>query len=235
MSSGLNARRCADLAQIVGGTPAFMGGVCLVQLLRADLSPTILGARTRSPLVLPVFFSIESPGDGGMALNLGEAVLRQDEVNTVMLVLRESGIIVTALHNHWLFEEPRLMYMHWEARMDPARFLRASQAALRAAGVRTMPLSGDDGMAMMDGHHGDHHQKEEHHGDGHMMAGHHGGDWHKMDDGSGSSGHEDQSGSGGHQQKKHDGGGQKSHTLRWHCNCPTCSKWRRTSTHKTWE
>lgn len=143
MSERLNARSCAQLARIVDGTPSFMDGVCLIQLLRADLRPTILGVRTRSPLVLPVFFSVEERGHRE-ALNLGEAVLRQEEVNTVMLVLRERGIIVTALHNHWLFEEPRLMYMHWEALMDPAEFLRASRAALRAAGVRTRPLAGTD-------------------------------------------------------------------------------------------
>jgi hypothetical protein len=136
-------RRCPDLAAIVGGTPACMEEVCLIQSLRADLEPRILGIRTRSPLVLPVFFSIEAPNDQGQTLNLGEAVLRQEEVNTVMLVLRENRIIVTALHNHWLFEEPRLMYMHWEADMDPERFLRASRAALRAAGVRTRPLGGE--------------------------------------------------------------------------------------------
>ncbi|MDF2626396.1 MAG: hypothetical protein K0R39_227 [Symbiobacteriaceae bacterium] len=132
--------RCQRLARIVNGTPACVNDVCLIQLLRADLRPTILGRRTRSPLVLPVFFSVESPDSRGRTLNLGEAVLLQEEVNTVMSVLRENDIIVTAVHNHWLFEEPRLMYMHWEAVSDPVAFLRASRAALRAAGVRTRPL-----------------------------------------------------------------------------------------------
>lgn len=132
--------RCPRLARIVGGTPACINDVCLIQLLRADLRPTILGRPTRSPLVLPVFFSVESPDGEGRTLNLGEAVLLQEEVNTVMRVLRENGIIVTALHNHWLFEEPRLMYMHWEQVSDPRQFLRASKAALDAAGVRTRPL-----------------------------------------------------------------------------------------------
>lgn len=134
-------RRCPELAAIVGGTPACINDVCLIQLLRADLKPTILGRPTRSPLVLPVFFSVESPDGEGRTLNLGEAVLRQREVNTVMRVLRENGILVTALHNHWLFEEPRLMYMHWEDVSDPRRFLRVSLAALRAAGVKTRPLA----------------------------------------------------------------------------------------------
>ena len=136
-----NQSRCADLARIVNGTPAVVNGVCLIQTLRSDLEPQILGQRSRSPLVLPVFYSIEEDGgaDSG-ALNLGEAVLRQREVNTVMGVLRRNDVIVTALHNHWLFEEPRLMYMHRQAVMDPVRFLEISQEALTAAGIRTRPL-----------------------------------------------------------------------------------------------
>jgi hypothetical protein len=133
-------RNCPDLAAIVGGTPACVDNVCVIQALRSDLTPTILGVRTRSPLVLPVFFSVEAPNRRGETLNLGEAVLTQDEINTVMRVLVDNGIIVTALHNHWLFDQPRLFYMHWEADMAPERFLRISRDALRAAGVRTRPL-----------------------------------------------------------------------------------------------
>lgn len=135
-----NQSRCASLAKIVNGTPAVVNGTCLIQLLRSDLKPTILGRRSRSPLVLPVFFSIENGQGTKRTLNLGEAVLRQRQVNTVMSGLRRRGIKVTAMHNHWLFEKPRLMYMHWEAVMDPARFLRASRAALKAAKVKTRPL-----------------------------------------------------------------------------------------------
>lgn len=136
--------RCTRLARIVDGTPACVNDACLIQLLRSDLRPTILGQRTRSPLVLPVFFSIERSDEEGRTLNLGEAVLRQSEVNTVIAVLRRNGILVTALHNHWLFEQPRLMYVHWEAVSDPERFLRASLAALEAAGVETRPLVAEE-------------------------------------------------------------------------------------------
>lgn len=133
--------RCTALARIVNGTPAVVNGGCLIQTLRSYLKPHILGRRFRSPLVLPVFFSIEKRnGNNNGDLNLGEAVLRQREVNTVMGVLRRHGIIVTALHNHWLFETPRLMYMHWESAMNPVRFLQISKKALMAAGIRTRPL-----------------------------------------------------------------------------------------------
>ncbi|MFO7246182.1 MAG: DUF1259 domain-containing protein [Thermaerobacter sp.] len=128
------------LARIVRATPAIVNGALVLQAVRSDLKPRILRRRTRSPLVLPVFFSLERRRGSRRTLNLGEAVLRQREVNRVMRVLRRKGILVTALHNHWLFEKPRLMYMHWEAVMRPVRFLRASRRALKAAGVRFRPL-----------------------------------------------------------------------------------------------
>ena len=51
--------------------------------------------------------------------------------------LRKRGLIVTAFHNHWLFEEPRLMYMHWEnVGNDLSLSLRGSSiAAAREAGL----------------------------------------------------------------------------------------------------
>lgn len=69
-------------------------------------------------------------------LNLGESVVLQKEINPLMTALRRRGIIVTAVHNHWLFEEARLMYMHWEnVGMDPIEFASNSFEAAREAGL----------------------------------------------------------------------------------------------------
>jgi hypothetical protein len=96
-----------------------------------NIKATILGRRTRSPLALPFMLSFEDNG-----LNLGETVLLQREVNPMLDALRSRGIIVTAFHNHWLFEEPRLMYMHWEnVGMSSFEFARNSIAAAREAGL----------------------------------------------------------------------------------------------------
>ena len=95
-----------------------------------DIRATILGRRTRSPLALPFMLSFENNG-----LNLGETVLLQREVNPMLDALRKRGLIVTAFHNHWLFEEPRLMYMHWEnVGMEPSEFARKSFEAAKEAG-----------------------------------------------------------------------------------------------------
>jgi hypothetical protein len=43
-----------------------------------------------------------------------KTVILQEELNPFIDRLREHNIIVTAFHNHWLFENPRLMYIHFE-------------------------------------------------------------------------------------------------------------------------
>ncbi|WP_394234025.1 DUF1259 domain-containing protein [Niallia oryzisoli] len=127
---GVNASTCQKLADIIGGEVVTATPVCVVMRLR-DIKASILGRRTRSPLALPFMLSFENNG-----LNLGETVLLQKEVNPMLDALRRRGIIVTAFHNHWLFEEPRLMYMHWEnVGMDPFTFARNSIEAAKEAGL----------------------------------------------------------------------------------------------------
>ncbi|OYD06938.1 hypothetical protein CHM34_13440 [Paludifilum halophilum] len=123
-------RLCNRFARIVQGQPLVVNGVCFVQKFR-NIRATILGRRTRSPLVLPTFFTFESIDRKGRALNLGETVILQEEINPFISALRRRGIIVTALHNHWLFERPRLMYIHFESVENPIVFARKVAEALK--------------------------------------------------------------------------------------------------------
>ncbi|SEM93914.1 DUF1259 domain-containing protein [Lihuaxuella thermophila] len=123
-------RLCNQFARIVGGQPSVMNGVCFVQKFR-NIPVTILGRRSRSPLVLPTFFTFESIDRQGRALNLGETVILPAEVNPFISELRKKGIIVASLHNHWLFEKPRLMYIHFESVENPISFARKAAQALR--------------------------------------------------------------------------------------------------------
>jgi hypothetical protein len=54
-------------------------------------------------------------GDAGMHVMMGDLVLTEDEVNPVMSALLQNGIDVTALHNHFFHEQPRVFYMHVHA------------------------------------------------------------------------------------------------------------------------
>jgi hypothetical protein len=48
------------------------------------------------------------------AMVMGDTVLFEDEVNAVMSVALDNGLSVTALHNHFFFDEPKVYFMHIE-------------------------------------------------------------------------------------------------------------------------
>jgi Domain of Unknown Function (DUF1259) len=124
---------CQRLANIIGGEVITAAPVCVVQRLRR-INASILGRRTRSPLALPFALSFEN-NRNGRTLNLGETVILQKEINPFISALRKRGITITAVHNHWLFEEPRLMYMHWENVGNPFVFARNSFEAAKEVGI----------------------------------------------------------------------------------------------------
>jgi hypothetical protein len=48
------------------------------------------------------------------AMVMGDTVLFEDEVNPAMSVALENGLSVTALHNHFFFDKPKVFFMHIE-------------------------------------------------------------------------------------------------------------------------
>lgn len=121
---------CRRFAQILGGEAQPFKDGCLVTRFR-DIDAKIQGRKTNSPLVNPQFFSFENLDCKGRALNLGETVIFQKEINRFIDALRKDGIIVTALHNHWLFDNPRLFYIHFQSIDHPLDFAKKVARALR--------------------------------------------------------------------------------------------------------
>jgi len=70
------------------------------------------------------------PTGGGKAAITGDFVLTAQEVNPVLRALRENGIEVTAIHNHMLDDQPRLLFMHFWANDDAAKLAKGLRAAL---------------------------------------------------------------------------------------------------------
>ncbi len=114
---------CSAFAQILGGTPKFQDGVCSVPISRKGIRVTLEGIPTKIPLGTSFSFQI-LPGTD-MTLNLGDVILLQQETAEAVRFLYAQGITVSALHNHWLQDEPHLMYAHVQAVMDPLRFAHA--------------------------------------------------------------------------------------------------------------
>ena len=68
--------------------------------------------------------------DGDRAAITGDFVLLADEVNPVVKALTENGISVTAIHNHMLYDNPRLFMCHFWAVGDPEKLAKGLKAAL---------------------------------------------------------------------------------------------------------
>ncbi|MFL5427825.1 MAG: DUF1259 domain-containing protein, partial [Myxococcales bacterium] len=95
----------------LGRTGDFKDGVLKVNIPRADLKVTIAQRPAPTPLGFGGWVAL-TKGTGGAEVMMGDLVLTEDEVNPVMSALLENGLEVTALHNHFFWEQPRIFYMH---------------------------------------------------------------------------------------------------------------------------
>ncbi|MDD4968113.1 MAG: DUF1259 domain-containing protein [Paludibacter sp.] len=89
---------------------------------------------TESGMVMPAYMGmatgINFQLDGDKAAITGDFVLLAAEVNAVLKALTENGIAVTAIHNHMLFDNPRLFMMHFWAVDNPEKLAKGLKAAL---------------------------------------------------------------------------------------------------------
>lgn len=136
--SATPSRLCREFSRILGATPSVVNGVCLATRSRTNLHPKVLGRTARSFMFVPQAFSFESLDRQGRGLCLGETVILQKEINPFVSRLRKQGIKVTAIHNHWLFDKPRLMYIHFESIDRPLQFARKVQKAMNVLTNRTI-------------------------------------------------------------------------------------------------
>jgi Domain of Unknown Function (DUF1259) len=73
--------------------------------------------------------NFQPTGQGKAAIS-GDFVLLASEVNPVIRALRTHGIEVEAMHNHMLFEQPRLYFLHFWANDDAVKLAHGLRAAL---------------------------------------------------------------------------------------------------------
>lgn len=85
--------------------------VLKVNIPRSDLRVTIRQRPAPTPFGFGGWVAF-TKGDGGMDVMMGDLVLTEDEVNPVMSAVLGQGLDVTALHNHFFWDTPRIYYMH---------------------------------------------------------------------------------------------------------------------------
>src|SRR6267378_1893001 len=89
----------------------FKAGVLKVNIPRSDLKITIQGFSAPTPFGFGGWIALTKAADGSDVM-MGGLVLLQEEVNPVLSVLLDNGIDVTALHNHFFWDDPHVFYMH---------------------------------------------------------------------------------------------------------------------------
>jgi hypothetical protein len=139
-SAGAAALDTNRIEQITGlkGTWTAAEGVFKVTAPRNDLPITVDGWK------MPPFMGLTTwagfiKGNNAEAMIAGDLVLFEDEVNPVMSALFENDVAVTALHNHFFFDDPKVYFMHigGEGRLEKlaqgVKAALARQKEIRAA------------------------------------------------------------------------------------------------------
>lgn len=109
------------------------GGVMKFSMPRTDLHVAIGDTKIQPGLALGSWAAFKRDGDKAMVM--GDLVLIEQEIAPVMQHLQDGGIEITALHNHLLGEQPRILYMHISGHGDAAALARALHNALGATGT----------------------------------------------------------------------------------------------------
>jgi hypothetical protein len=111
----------------------YKADVLKVNIPRNDLTVTVANVQTPTPFGFGGWVAM-TKGSGGMDVLMGDLVLTQDEVNPVMSALLDNGVEVTALHNHFFWDEPRVFYMHVHGHGKPLDLAKSLKPALDLIG-----------------------------------------------------------------------------------------------------
>lgn len=77
-----------------------------------DLDVVVDGFRIVPPMGMGSWAAFAPTGSGDEMVVMGDVVVRENEIGAVQRALMERGLTVTGLHNHFVREEPDVMYMH---------------------------------------------------------------------------------------------------------------------------
>ncbi len=107
-------------------------GVYTVPLPRNDLKMSIKGEAVPIPFGFGGWVSVKKTIDNKSAVLMSDTVLLQEEVNPLISAAHANGLEVSAIHNHFFYEEPRIFYMHVHGMGEVADVSRRYARAISA-------------------------------------------------------------------------------------------------------
>jgi biotin operon repressor len=113
---------------VFGRTAAISGEVHRYGLPRSDLKVSLDGVQLKPGFALGGWVAFEPMGD--VTMMMGDLVLTESEINSVMTKLLSEGLQVTAVHNHLLRATPPTFYMHVSGTGDAEQLARMTRVAL---------------------------------------------------------------------------------------------------------
>jgi hypothetical protein len=116
------------IAKAIGKEGDLTGEMYKVSFPRSDLTVKA-GNLVIKPALALVNWAAFIKSDN-TAITYGDLVLLEDEINPVISKLEDSGIELSALHNHLLHETPRVMYIHFVGRGDEVEMAKGIREAL---------------------------------------------------------------------------------------------------------
>jgi Domain of Unknown Function (DUF1259) len=129
-----------QVLKIVGKSGDYKANVLKVNIPRNDIHVTIDNLAVPTPFGFGGWFAM-TKGEGGDDVLMGDLVLLQEEVNPVMSALLDHGLEVSALHNHFFWEAPRIYFMHVHGHGKPTELAEHIKPALDLIGKPAQPAS----------------------------------------------------------------------------------------------
>ena len=126
----------------------FKANVLKVNIPRNDVTVVVDGVATPTPFGFGGWLAM-TKGTGGKEVMMGDLVLLEDEVNPVMSALLDSGLEVTALHNHFFFDDPHMFFMHVMGHGSAADLARMAKPAVELIGHVPQIHTGKTGQATL--------------------------------------------------------------------------------------
>lgn len=118
------------VVRAMGKTGEAIGETYKISYPRSDLRVTAGKVAIKPALALTTWAAFKKDGDSSVAY--GDLVLLEDEINPAISKLEENGVEVSALHNHLIHENPRVMYIHFMGHGDAAAMAKGIREALTA-------------------------------------------------------------------------------------------------------